>query len=181
MTVLDQFRDAAIGWYALALHRPGWQGRFVATQAGLLVALGGYFAAVILAILIQGLSIGAPGILELIGAIGINALPLLGIVAALYGTRLMLPLKAPVLAMLVPAIHAVTLLLVAGYVLSMILGGLATLLLGLLGYLLYRGGKEILGLGFAFALSYAALSVVLLVALPASLYMLMAQGPGGPI
>jgi hypothetical protein len=181
VTVLEQFREAAIGWYELAFHRPGWQGRFVATREGLLVALGGYFSVVVLAILIQGLYIGAPGILDLIGAVGINALPLLGIVTALYGTRLMLPLKAPILAMLVPAIHAVTLLLIAGFVLSMILGGLATLLLGLLTYLLYRGGKEILGLGFAFALSYAALSVVLLVALPASIYMLMAPAPGGPI
>ena len=33
----------------------------------------------------------------------------------------------------------------------------------------------------AFALAYAALSIVLLVALPMSLYMLLAPGPGGPI
>ena len=55
------------------------------------------------------------------------------------------------------------------------------LLLGLLGYLLYRGGREILGLSVAFALAYAALSIVLLVALPTSLYMLLAPAAGGPI
>lgn len=181
MNALDQFRDAAIGWYALALHRPDWRGKFVATRDGLLVALAGYFAIVVIAILVQGITIGVPGVVELLAGVAVNSLPLLGVTIALYVTHQFLKVTVPVLAMLVPAIHAVSMLLIAGFALSLIGGALAVVLLMLLAYLLYRGGREILGLGFALALSYAGLSIVLLVALPASLYMLLAPGPGGPI
>jgi hypothetical protein len=181
VNALDQFRDAVTGWYALALNRPDWQGKFVTTRAGLLVALAGYFAIVVTAILVQGIIIGVPGAVELIAGVAVNALPLLGVVIALFVTRQFLKVTVPILDMLVPAVHAVTMLLVAGFALSLLGGTFAIALLILLAYLLYRGGREILGLGFASALSYAGLSIVMLVALPASLYMLMAPGPGGPI
>jgi hypothetical protein len=181
VNALDQFRDAAMGWYALALDKPDWQGKFVTTRNGLLVALAGYFTIVVLAILIQGITTGIPAVIEIVTGVLINALPLIGVVVALVVTRLITKVTVPLLDMLVPAVHAVTLLLIAGFALSFFGGALGIVLFGLLGYLLYRGGREILGLGVVLALSYAGLSIVLLVALPASLYMLLAPGPGGPI
>jgi hypothetical protein len=181
VNALDQYRDAAIGWYELALHRPDWRGKFVTTRDGLLVALAGYFSIVIVAILVQGLTIGVPGVLELIAAVGVNALPVVGVVLALLVTRQFLRLTVPIFDMLVPGIHALTMLLIAGFALSLLGGVLSIVLLALLAYLFYRGGREILGLGVALAVSYAGLTIVLLVALPASIYMLLAPGPGGPI
>lgn len=180
MSVFRQFIDAATGWFELGMFRPGWQGRFVQTRDGFVVAIGGYFAVVVLGILLQGLVVGAPGPAELLFGIAVNALPLVGVVLAIVITTAFLRLEVPAMAMAVPAIHAVTLLLILGFAMSPF-GAIATVLLGVLGYLLYRGGQEILGLKPAFALAYAALSVVLLVALPSSLYMLLAPGPGGPI
>lgn len=181
MNAIDQFRDAALGWYALAIHRADWRGKFVTTRDGLLVALAGYFVIVVIAILIQGITTGIPGVMEVVTGVLINALPVLGVLIALVVTRQTLRLTVPLLDMLVPAIQALTLLLIAGFALSLFGGALGAVLFGLLGYLLFRGGREILGLGFALALSYAGLSIVLLVALPASIYMLLAPGPGGPI
>ena len=80
-----------------------------------------------------------------------------------------------------PAVHLLTFVLILGFVLTFAGGPLTTALLGLLGYMLYRGGREILGLSIALAIAYAALSIVLLVGLPMSLYMLMPTGPAGPI
>jgi hypothetical protein len=80
----------------------------------------------------------------------------------------------------VPAVHALTFLLLGGFVLTIVGGILAPVLLALLAYMIYRGGREILGLSVSFALAYMALSIVLLVALPMSLYMLVAPGLPGP-
>lgn len=181
MNPLSQFTNAAIGWAQLAGRRPGWQERFVTTREGLFVALGLYLAVVVLAILLQGLVSGTPSVSDLILGIAVNGLPLLGVSLALAVTMLLLRLKVPALSMLVPAIHALTLVLIVGFGLAFAGASLATALLGLLGYLLYRGGREILGLNIALAIAYAAFSIVLLVALPMTLYILMAPGGAGPI
>lgn len=179
METLNQFNDAAAGWYKLVMRQPGWRDRFVLTTQGLLVALAGYFGIVILAILIQGALSGTADFARLALSIVANSLPLAGVVLAIVATVLLLQIKVPMIEMVVPAVHALTLLLLAGFVLTIVGGILAPVLLALLGYMFYRGGREILGLSIAFALAYAALSIVLLVALPMSLYMLGAPGPGG--
>jgi hypothetical protein len=179
METLNQFNDAAAGWYKLVMRQPGWRERFVLTPQGLLVALAGYFGIVVLAILIQGALSGTADLGRLALSIVANSLPLAGVVLAIVVTVLFLRIKVPMIEMVVPAVHALTLLLLAGFVLAIVGGILAPVLLALLGYMFYRGGREILGLSIAFALAYAALSIVLLVALPMSLYMLGAPGPGG--
>jgi hypothetical protein len=177
VTALGHFNMAARGWYLITLGRPGGRELFVPTWQGLLVAIAGYFGAVLLGIVFQSLLIGVPNILELLAGLGINALPLIGFVAATLGTIAALRVQRHPLEMLVPGIHAITMLLIAGFLMSAVLPGLASLLLGLLLFMLFRAGREILGLNFALALAYAALTIVLLVALPTSLYMLMGPGP----
>lgn len=130
--------------------------------------------------LLQGIAGGVASLIDFAGGIVANGLPLVGVSLALWLTIMLLQIRVPMLTMLVAAIHALTFVLVAGFLLAFAGGSLATALLGLLGYLFYRGGREILGLGMAFAIAYAALSIVLLVALPMSLYMLVAPGPGVP-
>jgi hypothetical protein len=181
MTFIDQFIAAMRGWLLLARHRPGWRELFVPTEAGLMMALVGYFFVVVIGILFRSLFSDVPGPAEFAASIGVNALPLVGLVLSLFATRVALRFEAPVLGLLVPAVHLLTALLLAGFVLTVIGGGLATLLLVPLGYLFYRGAREILGLNFALALAYAALTIVVLVALPTSLYMLMAPGPTGTL
>lgn len=85
------------------------------------------------------------------------------------------------LQMMVAGVYALAFLLVAALPLALFGVSLSSVLLGLLAFALYRGARMILGLSIASAIAYAALSVVLLVALPLSLYMLISPGPGGPI
>jgi hypothetical protein len=181
METLNQFYEAARGWYKLVMRQHGWREHFALTTQGLLVALAGYFGIVILAILIQGALSGTADLGRLAASLLANSLPLVGAILAIAITVIFLKLKVPMIDMMVPAAHALTLLLLAGFVLTIVGGILAPVLLALLGYMFYRGGREILGLSIVFALAYAALSIVLLVALPMSLYMLWAPGPGGPI
>jgi hypothetical protein len=179
METLNQFSDAAAGWYKLVMRQPGWRERFVLTTQGLIVALAGYFGVVILAILIQGALSGTADLGRLAASVVANSLPLAGVILAIVSTVLFLQLKVPMIEMMVPATHALTLLLLAGFVLAIVGGILAPVLLALLGYMFYRGGREILALSIPFSLAYAGLSIVLLVALPMSLYMLWAPGSGG--
>jgi hypothetical protein len=181
METLNQFNNAAAGWYKLVMRQEGWRERFVLTRQGLWVAFAGYFGIVVLAILIQGALSGTADPGRLAASVVANSLPLVGAILAIVITVLILQVKVPMIEMMVPAVHALTLLLLAGFVLTIIGGILAPVLLALLGYMFYRGGREILSLSIVFALGYAALSIVLLVALPMSLYMLWAPGPGGPI
>ena len=182
MTVLYQFVEAMIGWAALALRQPDWRRRFVLDREGLIAALGAYFAAVIIALLVQRLVFGIPSLPDLALGVLVNGLPVLGILIAIVGTTRFLGTNGSILEMLVPAVHALTALLILGFVVTYLGGGpLSSVLLALMGYLLYRGAREILGLGVGSAFAFAALSILLLVALPLSLYMLLAPGPGGPI
>lgn len=176
MTIPDQFVNAVRGWVALTLGRPGWREQFVLTRDGLIVAVCFYFGAVLCGILFQSLVIGVPNILELLASLGIHALPLLGMVASILVTIAALRIRRPAIDMLVPGVHAMTFLLILGLLVSLLIPGIATLLLGLMGYMLFRAGRNVLGLGLGPALAFAALTIVLLVALPTGLYMLM--GPG---
>jgi hypothetical protein len=178
MNPITQFGNAAIGWSELAIRRPAWRSRFDTTREGFFTALGIYFTLVIIAILVQGIFSGVPSIPELAFGIVINGLPLAGALLAAWGTILSLQLKVPLLAAMVPITYVMIFLLAAGIAISAISGGLAPILLGILAYLLYRGAREILGVSVVFALAYAALSIVLLVALPMSLYMLFAPAAG---
>ena len=180
METLNQFNDAAAGWYKLVMRQPGWRERFVLTRHGLFVALGGYFGVVVLALLIQGALARTASFSALGLSLLANTMPLAGIILALLVTVTFLRLKVPVIDMMVPAVHALTFLLLGGFVLAIVGGILAPVLLALLAYMIYRGGREILGLSVAFSLAYMALSILLLVALPMSLYMLVAPGLPGP-
>ena len=178
MNPITQFTDAALGWFQLAMRRPDWRGQFDATREGFFTALGIYFTLVMIAILVQGIFSGIPSIPDLAFGIVINGLPLAGALLAAWGTILSLQLKVPMLEAMVPITYAMIFLLIAGIAISAISGGLAPILLGILAYLLYRAAREILGVSVVFALAYAGLSIVLLVALPMSLYMLFAPAAG---
>jgi hypothetical protein len=178
MNPTDHFVNAGAGWWALALWRPGWQGKFVTTRRGFLVALGFYFAIVAIAILVQGIFAGVPSIPELLFGLVFNGLPLLAALFALWGTIVFLGIKVPQMSAMVPVTYAMTFFLLAGIVIASLIPAAAFVLLAILAYLLYRAGREILGISVVFALAYAALSIVLLVALPMSLYMLFAPAPG---
>ena len=74
----------------------------------------------------------------------------------------------------VPAGYALVFLLAAGLVLAPLGGGVfSNVLLGLLGYMLYRLAHDVGKFTLGISVAYAILSVLLLVALPLALYMLL--------
>jgi hypothetical protein len=178
MNPFDQIRFAGLGLLELIAAKPTWRGRFVNTRGGLTVALVFYFAIVVVAIFMRGLVTTVPTYAEVFVGVMINALPVLGLFLAVLAAILIFQLKTPTFDLLVPGVHALAWLLLVGIPLSFLSSTFATATLGMLGYIMYRAGREIAGLGIGPAIVFAVLCVVVLVALPLTLYMLMAPGPG---
>jgi hypothetical protein len=172
VTILGDAKDAVVGWLDIIAGRPGGGERFNATQAGLVRALIWYFLLVLLTVLVQGLSLGMPASSEVFTAVMVNALPLLGVYLVILVTVRLFRLAIPVNALLVPAIYAMAFILAIGLPLSLLGGGMfANAMLGALGYMFYRAGRDIAKLGIGVAIAFAVLSIVVLVALPIGLYM----------
>lgn len=75
--------------------------------------------------------------------------------------------------MLVPAGYALLFLLAIGLPLSLLAGSFSVALQGVLGYMLYRLGRDVGKFDVGVSIGFAVFSVVLLVAVPIGLYMLI--------
>jgi hypothetical protein len=173
-----QIRDSGIGWAELIAAQPNAEQRFTNTPAALAIAIAFYFAIVIIALLLGGLT-GAPlTAMAALGGVVINAVTLIALLLAVLIGVLILQVKVPPLNLMVPAVYAMGWLLLLGIVMSLLPVNFVAAQLGILAYMMYRAARVIAGLSVAFSIAFAVLCVVVLVALPLSLYMLMAPGPG---
>jgi hypothetical protein len=173
-----QIVEAAAGWRDLLRRRPGWQGRFDLSRQGLKVAGGLYLVAVVLNVALQMILAGQITPLQLVANLAINLLPLLGLGLGVAITVLALRQRGALYPLLVPATFALAFALLIGMPLSLIELPIGPLLLIGLAYLLVRLGQAACGFGLRTSIAFAALCLVLLVALPAILYMLLAAIPG---
>jgi hypothetical protein len=103
-----------------------------------------------------------------------------GLGFAIVLTRISIGIKTPLLDTGVPCLYA---LAVGGAVIQVasLLGTFTWApVLGILGYVLFRAGRVTAGLGIPTSVAFAVLSIVLLVGVPLSLYILT-QSPAAPI
>jgi hypothetical protein len=173
MNAFAELKQAAIGWLDIIANRPGGPERFNRSGRGLANAVGFYFAMVLFTILVQGVSTSFPTYDRIFLSLVVNALPLLGIALVIVGTVRVLRAGIEVNALLVPAAYALGFLLLIGLPLSLFFGNIfANAMLGALGYMLYRAGRDIAKLGIGVSIAFAVLAIAVLVALPIGLYML---------
>ena len=174
MRPVQELRDAAIGWVDLAGNRPSGD-RFNASRAGLVTMLGWYVALVLVTLVIQSAarSGALPHYGDIFVSVVLNALPML---AVLLITRLTVRFLQPAvgaLALMVPAGYALVFILAIGLPLSLFGSGMFFAALhGILGYMLYRLGRNVGKFGIGVSIGFAVLNVLLLVAIPIGLYML---------
>jgi len=178
MNLPRAFRGAIEGWGELLRNRVGWRDGFDFGPSGLLAAFTWYFLLVVGTIVIQFMRGGRGTVEQVLLTTAINILPVVGIAIAIGLSIFALRAKTSFNALLVPALYAMTFMLILGIPLSFIEVPTGPLLLALLGYALYREGRAIAGFPVTLSIAFAALCVVLLVALPLSLYMVSATGPG---
>lgn len=177
MTAGEQIGNASLGWLELISGREPVQPRFSPDRAGLVTAVAVFGAASVLGTIVRGVARGYPSYTEVFIGLVIDLILLLLVLAvAHYTARLM---RAPIrgLELVVPAAWAMALLWLLLVPLSLLDRIVYNALLGMLGFMLYRAGRLIARFGIGTAIAYAILSVLVLVALPLSLYMVLAPGP----
>jgi hypothetical protein len=175
VTALGEIKNAAIGWLDLLGARPDAASRFNATRRGFITMLGVYFVLVILTRTIQVAAVfgTAPSLADLLVTVAFNALPLLAVFIVIVLTVMVLRPPVGPLALMVPAGYALCLVLAIGLPLSLFAGNsLSAAIQGILGYMLYRLGRDTGKFGIGVSIGFAVLSVLLLVAIPIGLYML---------
>jgi hypothetical protein len=175
--IIDAFRGLA----DIFAGRPGWREHFELTRRGLLVALAVYLAVNLVVIVVLSIARGqGPSLIGLAFAAVFFVLWAAGLGFAIMLTRISIGIKTPVLDTVVPCLYALAVAGAAVQVASLLGTFTWAPVLGILGYVLFRAGRVTAGLGIPTSVAFAVLSIVLLVGVPLSLYILT-QSPGGPI
>jgi hypothetical protein len=178
MNIVASIQSAITGWFDIFAGRAAWYERFLFNVAGLAQAIV-IFGFVALACIFahaagMGAAIPSPSVL-IVQLIGL-AMPLLALVLTVYISRAILRFDTPPLELIVPGIYLLAVYLIVGTLLDF--GGpiFAVLVYLLVAYALFQQAKVCAKLSVANSIAYAFLALVLLVALPSSLYMLAGAG-----
>jgi hypothetical protein len=170
--------QAALGWRDLLFRRADWQARFRLSPEGLATAIGVYVIVVVINLLVLLLGAQPEALTGVVVNLALNVLPVVGLIAAIAGSAAVLQKAQHTFPLLVPAVHGLALMLLLGVVLALSGVPAGPLLLVLFGYMLYRLGRAAASFSPALSIAFSALCVLALVALPLTLYMVIAPGPG---
>lgn len=177
MNALAELWRALLGWLALLTAHPGAADKFNLSRSGLINAMGFYFAAVLVAIIVQSLIAGFPGWVQVVLSLAFNMSLVLTILAATWATARLFGARPVAIA--VPSVYAMGLVLILSLPLAFVAaGGVQLALLGVRGFMFYRAAREVGRLGIGVSVAFAILCIVLLAAIPIGLYMLVGGGQG---
>lgn len=178
MSAFEEIAQAVFGWRDLLQRQKGWHTRFRLDAGGLRSALTLFAAASVLNVLLQMLLARQFTVLQVLVNLALNVAPVAGLIVAVWGTLFALQRLEALFAVMVPAVWALAFAMIAGLLLTLLPLPSGVLLVVGLGYLYYRLGRMACGFSFGVGLSFAFVSVLLLVAVPLTLYMLVAALPG---
>lgn len=173
MKIFAALRDAVQGWIALLRGEPDWARHFTLSLAGLATALALFLFIAIILIALVTLDTGLPGIFQIASGVFVQALSILALVLGIFFTRRFVTGEGSFLAVLVPGVYALIGYLLAGTVFSLVMGPGLMLLWLVLAYLFYVLGRRAGGWTRGVSAAFAVLSVVLLVGMPVTLYMVL--------
>lgn len=177
MKIITALRQSVYGWIMILRGEVGWQERFRFTPAGLVTALVLFYLFAFLAVVLTSLEMGVPTLQGFFDIMVIQSLWLVALVLGVFGTRFALRDTGPLLPILVPAIYALVFYLIIGTLVSFAFGFALPLLWLALAWMLFRLGRLAAGWSLGVSAAFAVLTVVLLVGIPISLYMLTAPVP----
>ncbi|HTN61490.1 MAG TPA: hypothetical protein VL147_08005 [Devosia sp.] len=180
MKLWAALQAAFLGWVDIVRQRAGWEARFDVSLSGLSKALVIFFLFAFIAIAIGSLQGGMPSPAGLVANLMVQALGVLALLIGIAVTKVAVKSDVPVLRVLVPGVYGLVFYLVAGSILAAIsVETMTIVLLGLI-FLLYSLGRMAGGWTLGVSLAFGVLSVVLLVGMPLTLYMLGTPS-GSPI
>lgn len=173
MKIFAALKNALAGWIAIIRGEADWARHFSISAAGLTTALVLFLFFALLSIALASANVGMPSLFGLIMAVLVQSLSIAALLIGIQVTRRMVPGEAQVMTLLVPGIYALIAYLIVGTVLSLIAGPVLVLLWTGLALLLFclgwRAGRWTIGVAAAFAV----LTMVLLVGMPVTLYMVL--------
>ena len=164
--------EAILGWVKIVRGQAGWAHHFSLTMPGLVSTLVLFAIFAFLVVIIASFSVGVPTLSGFISVMLAQFLSVVALVLGLKATQLAVPSEAPLPQILVPGIYALIFYLVVGTLFALIGGPLLILLWLALAFLLYRLGRVATGWTMGVSVAFAVLTLVLLVGLPLTLYML---------
>ena len=164
--------NAFAGWIKITRGEADWRSHFAFTAPGLVTAILIYFFFAFLAVAFASMNIGMPGLTGIASALIVQGLSLVALALAIQGTKAMLKSPQPMLDLMVPGTYVLVFYLIVGAILSLIGGPVLVLLWVVLGYLLYRLARVATPWSIGISLAFAVLTVLLLVGMPVTLYML---------
>lgn len=172
MKIVAALREAFSGWLKIIRNAPDGLQHFRLTMPGLATALVLFYLFAFLAVVVASLQFGVPTLWGFVEIMAMQSLWLVALLAGIHGTRFAVRGTGSVLSLFIPGIYALIAYLILGTLLSLGLFVLTPLLwFGLL-FMFYRLGRIAGGWTRGVSAAFAALTVVLLVGLPMTLYML---------
>lgn len=181
MNLFNQMVQAVIGWGEIITGRDTARERFGRDADAGLVALLAYCAVMAVVVALQVIQFGAPQPVALAMGILVNMLPVAVLGLVTVPTYLALKRGSSPFELMVPGIYLLALVLLVGIPLSYVDAQVGVALIGVTGFLLFRAARIVGRFGIGTALAYAILTCLALVALPVTLYMVLAPAASGPI
>ena len=173
MKIFAALKEALAGWIALIRGDADWIRHFAISAAGLTTALVLFLFFALLSIALATADVGIPNFFGLLIALLVQSLSILALLIGVLVTRRMVPGEARVMDLMVPGIYALIAYLVIGTMLSLIAGPVLILLWIGLAFLLFELGWRAGGWNIGVAAAFAVLTMVLLVGMPVTLYMVL--------
>lgn len=180
MKLWAALRDAVQGWAEIIQGRGSWREQFSFSAAGLVTALFIFFFFAFLAIAFGSMGTGMPAIIGVLIALAVQGLAVLALVIGVVLAKMVLKSDAPVMGFLVPGVYALVFYLILGSILAALGGSMIVLALLAIGGMFFRLGRMAGGWTIGVSAAFAVFTVVLLVAMPLTLYML-SNPAGSPI
>lgn len=163
---------AVRGWVQIVRGDAGWREHFTISAPGLVTALLIFFFFAFLAIALSSTAVGMPGSFGIIMALVVQGLLLVALLLAILIVGKLRKAPQPVLDLMVPGTYVLTGYLILGSLADLV-GDIALFVIWAgLGYLLYRLAEVATAWNRGVSAAFAVLTIVLLVGLPATLYML---------
>lgn len=173
MKTFAALKEALAGWIAIIRGEADWQRHFTISAAGLTTALVLFLFFALLSIALASANVGMPSLIGLVVAVLVQSLSIVALLIGIHVTRRMVPRDVRVTTLLVPGIYALIAYLVMGTILSLIAGPVLILLWVGLAFLLFHLGWRAGGWNIGVSAAFAVLTMVLLVGMPVTLYMVL--------
>ncbi|HWV22509.1 MAG TPA: hypothetical protein VN036_15890 [Devosia sp.] len=173
MRIWRALKEALAGWIALVRGEADWRRHFSISAAGLATALVLFVFFALLSIALATADVGIPNFFGLIIALVVQSLSIVALLIGIHVTRRVVPGEARVMDLLVPGVYALIAYLVVGTFLSLIAGPILILLWIGLAVLLFYLGWRAGGWNIGVSAAFAVLTMVLLVGMPVTLYMVL--------